>query len=181
VPGGQLGVDTLQEGERLGPVRRVLVDLERRTGVQRRLDQPRGLDIIRAAWRVSTPPELRPREVRARWDGGIEDDVWHPTVGPLRRQEGLELALGALLPMPAQADGDERRVPAPLMGIQARRRHRRAAGPIAIQDLERRLEQLRIMTRGAAIIRGAAHARIDGRLVARSHAPIATSATPSTS
>ena len=97
-------------------------------GVDGRLRDPGRLDVARGVWRSGRRlPEGGTREVGVLRDRRVEDDVGHHPVRPLCAEERLELLLGARLVVPRAAERDERRIPAPLVGIEGA--GRQAGGP----------------------------------------------------
>lgn len=137
VPGRQMSVHAGQES---AAARRFWVRLVDEPGGQRvnwGLHDPGGLDTCRSSRFRAVPrgaPEIGAREIGVEGDRGIEDDVRNPSVGPLGPDQRLQLALSTPYGQMAQADGDEGRVPAPLMGIQAAGRDGGTARPVGEQD-----------------------------------------------
>ena len=102
------------------PVAGQALDALQRNRVDRRLDQAAGGHVARGGGaRSGAGPPIGARKVVARL--GIEDDVWHASVGPLRIEERLELAQGSVQVNIREADRDEGAVPAPLVWVQSRR------------------------------------------------------------
>ena len=126
---GRPGADTASAGTRpTRPDRRVAVHLERRMRVDGRLRDPGRLNVARGVWRSGRRlPEGGAREVGVLADRRVEDDVGHHPVRPLCAEERLELLLSARLVVPRAAERDERRIPAPLVGIEGA--GRQAGGP----------------------------------------------------
>ena len=128
VLGHQARVQPAQERHRRVRIVRVTVHLEGRMGVDGRLRDPGRLHVARGVWRSSRRlPEGGTREVGVLRDRRVEDDVGHHPIRPLRAEERLELLLGARLVVPRAAERDERRIPAPLVGIEGA--GRQAGGP----------------------------------------------------
>ncbi|CAM5632953.1 hypothetical protein SFUMM280S_09462 [Streptomyces fumanus] len=137
VPGGEPGVEPGEEAPAAGPVGVRPVHQPGGQGVHGRLDDAGGLRGGGRARRVAGPggpPEAGARKVGVLGDGGVEDDVRDPAVGPLGGEQRLQFALGAADREVAQADGDERRVPAPLVGVEGAGGHGGGAGPVAEED-----------------------------------------------
>ncbi len=141
MPRRQPRIDALQEGAGLDRVLRMVVDLERGGRMQRRLNDPRRLDVPRGPRSLAAAPERRTGEVRVVGHAGVEDDVRDPAIRPLAAKQLLELLLGTTLVVPGPPDGDERRVPAPLMRVEARGRDGRRSDPVGLQHLFRRVKQ----------------------------------------
>ncbi len=86
-------------------------------------------------------PSRRTREVAV--DPVGEHDVRDHPVGPLRRQQRVELDDRPLDAQRGQADRDERRVPAPHVRVQKRRRGRHHAQVVAAQQVRGAGRELR--------------------------------------
>ncbi len=65
-------------------------------------------------------PSVRPGEIAL--GVRVEHDVRHHAVAPLAGKQGIEVAVGEVDVEGGQPDGDERRIPAPLVRVQAPRR-----------------------------------------------------------
>jgi hypothetical protein len=63
--------------------------------------------------------------------------VRHPSIAPLRAEEVLELTDRTAGIAPREADRDERRIPAPLVRIQARCRFRPSADVVSVENGQR--------------------------------------------
>jgi hypothetical protein len=68
--------------------------------------------------------------------------VRHAAVAPLRAEEPLELAEGAIRIDVRKADGDERAIPAPLVRVEARRRPRPPADVVRAQHRDGSVPEL---------------------------------------
>ena len=67
-----------------------------------------------------TGPPVRPGEIAL--GVRVEHDVRHHAVAPLAGKQGIEVAVGEVDVEGGQPDSDERRIPAPLVRVQAPRR-----------------------------------------------------------
>jgi hypothetical protein len=65
----------------------------------------------------------------------IKDDLWDHAIGPLVFEKGQDFLLGPFLIIMGIPDGDESRIPVPLVRIKTLRRLGIRAGPVAIQYL----------------------------------------------
>ena len=134
VLGDKPRIDPAQECQGRLRVVRVSMHLERRAGMDGGLGDAGRLDVpgrVRAAFRGL--PEGRTGEVGVLADGRIEHDARHLAVRPLGPEERAQLLLGPSLVVPRAADGDERRIPVPLVRIQRARRQRRGPEPARIE------------------------------------------------
>ncbi len=148
VPGGEPGQHPGQEAAPggLGGVR--AVHQPGGEGVHRGLHDAGGLGSGGGARGASRPgglPEVGAREVGAVRDLGVEDDVREASVGPLAGEQGFEFLLGAAHGEVAQADRDERRVPAPLVGVERAGGDGGGAGPVAEEDPRRTAPQCQVV------------------------------------
>src|SRR5215203_2089942 len=76
-------------------------------------------------------PEVRSWKIVR--EAGVEDYLGQKTVLPLGFEEVPELTHGAFLIVAAVADGDERRVPRPLVRVEPGTRHRVLTGPVEVE------------------------------------------------
>ena len=95
-------------------------DPPHRDRMHRWLDETARRHFGRRGAHVARAPEVRTRPVIG--DVRVEDDVRDAAVGPLRREEMLELLDRPRRVEMREADRDERAIPAPLVRIQTRRR-----------------------------------------------------------
>ena len=115
MPRGELRLQLLEQRERAVSVAPSSVDLEHGCGVDRRLDDPRGLRSFRRVCAALGLPEVGAGEVPRSL---AEHDVGKQPVAPLTGEQRAELVLGALLVPRRLTHGDASGVPAPLMWIQ---------------------------------------------------------------
>ncbi len=137
VPGEEARVVVLEKRAPLLFAPSCLPDAPDGDGVNRRLAQAAGVrhrGIGR--YRVAVPA-LRPGKVASGRSIGIKDDVRYLAGGPLGIEKSPQLAGGAASVEMSQPDGDERAVPAPLVGIEMRSGLGPGAEVIAAQDLGR--------------------------------------------
>lgn len=140
VPGGQPRVHPGEEAAGPREPRIGAVHQPGRERVHRWLHDAGGLYGARGARRAPRgrgAPEVGAREVRVERHGGVEDDVRDAPVAPLGVQQRLQLGLCPARRDVPQSDGDERRVPGPLVRVQAARGNRRRARPVGVQDRHR--------------------------------------------
>ena len=140
MPGEQLRVDVVQESPGLrerfpASLTGDLPDAPDGQGVDRRLAKAaregrRGRGVGRL--RRGGGPVLGAGEVALRWGLLVEDDVGDLAGRPLVVEERDELAGGAPGVELGQADGDKRRVPAPLVRVEIRRGLRPFARVVAV-------------------------------------------------
>jgi hypothetical protein len=145
VPRFQLGEEASEELFRRCFVLGVPVDVQRRRRVDRRLDNARGLAIARDVGVVLSVPEVYAGKVLA--EAGVEDYLGQHPVPPLTLEEVREFAGGALLVVARVANGDERRVPRPLVGVKMESRASVLPVPVKVQHHLGLLHELLIWLR----------------------------------
>ena len=97
-----------------------------------RLDNPRGLAFGRGVGTALGVPEIYAGEVVA--EAGVEDYLGEEAVVSLTIEEAREFRGSTVLGVVGVAHGDERRVPRPLVGIQAGSRLRVLSIPVEVQN-----------------------------------------------
>ena len=117
---------------RRGGVSGALVDVEYGSRVQRRLDYAACLKVRRGVGALVGPPEVYAGEVVA--EAGIEDYLGEKAVVPLTIEEVRELRGSTVLGVVGVAHGNERRVPRPLVRIQAGTRLGVLPVPVEVQN-----------------------------------------------
>ncbi len=141
VPRDELRLKLAQKALRLLCVPRAAVDLPGGRRVHGRLDDPRRRRLRGRQRREMGLPELGPGEV-----AGIasEPDVREEPVRPLAREDRAQLGLRALL-IPARiTDRDARRIPAPLVRVEMRRRAGRVAHPVRLEHSRRSVRKVTV-------------------------------------
>ncbi len=127
VPSLERGDDRFQER----PIRRHLVQHANGGREDRRLSEAARGDLRRSLAR-SGVPQLRARRVVRR--GDVEHDVRHHSVAPLALQKRPNLVPSALWIDVRQAEGDERRIPVPLVRVELAARTEERAHVVAGKD-----------------------------------------------
>jgi hypothetical protein len=132
VPSFQLREEEPEEllGRRL--VLGVSVHVQYRRRVDGRLHDPGGLAFGRGVGATLGVPEIYSGEVLA--EAGVENYLGEEAVVPLAIEEVRDLRGSTVLGVVGVAHGDERRVPRPLVGIEAGPRLRVLPVPVEVQN-----------------------------------------------
>src|SRR5215211_1183040 len=132
VPRHKLRERVLEERPGAHDVLGALIDPEGGRRVNRRLDNAAGPDLLRSVRALVGVPEVYAREVPA--EVGIEYDLGQEPVVPLGVEEMCKLPRGALLGIVRVPDGDERRVPGPLVRVESGAWLGVLPGPVQVQN-----------------------------------------------
>src|SRR5215217_293115 len=132
VPRLEVRKSVLEERSRLLRILGALVDAQSGGRVYRRLDDAARLGVRRGVGALGSVPEVYTGKVHA--EAGVEDYLGQETVLPLSVEEVGKLFGGAVLVVARVADGDQRRVPRPLVRVQPWPRLGVVAGPVEVQN-----------------------------------------------
>src|SRR5215217_5571324 len=140
VPRHKLRERVLEERPDAQVILSALIDSEGGRGVNRRLDNAAGPDLRRSIRVLVCVPEVYAREVPA--EVGIEYDLGQEPVAPLSVEQMCELPRGAPLVIMRVPDGDERRVPGPLVRVEPGTWLGVLPGPVKGQDQLRLTDEI---------------------------------------